>query len=129
MSEKSRFTGTFHKQLGKRAQTLLKSARRHLYHIYWSLRKQFGWKKSLLVLQKILRLFVNTLSADDKNCLLNRGNLTQSIQIQLSMKQNTFAQFFSAFLIFTLNSEHFQKKDDPHRRCISEITDSENVIR
>ena len=74
---------------------------------------------------KILRLLVNTLTADDKYSLLNRGNLTQPIQILLSQKQKTFSQFFSAFLKSTLNFEHFQKKDDPHSRCISEITVSE----
>ena len=73
----------------------------------------------MLMLCKILRLFVNTLTADDKYSLLNRDNLTQPIQILLSQKQKTFSQFFSAFLKSTLNFEHFQKKDDPHSRCIS----------
>ena len=80
---------------------------------------------SLLVLCKILRLFVNTLTADDKYSLLNRDNLTQPIQILLSQKQQTFSQFLSSFFKSTLNFEHFQKKDDPHSRCISEITVSE----
>ena len=79
----------------------------------------------MLVLCKILRLFVNTLTADDKYSLLNTDNLTQSIQTLLSQKQKTFSQFFSSFLKSTLNFEHFQKKDDPHSRCISEITVSE----
>ena len=43
-------------------------------------------------------------------------------QILLSQKQKTFPQFFSAFLKSTLNFEYFQKKDDPHSQCISEIT-------
>ena len=77
------------------------------------------------MLCKILRLFVNTLTADDKYSLLNRDNLTQSIQTLLSQKQKTFSQIFSSFLKSTLNFEHFQKKDDPHSRCISEITVSE----
>ena len=34
MSKKSRFKGSFGKQHGKRAQTLLKFAWQHLYHIY-----------------------------------------------------------------------------------------------
>ena len=71
---------------------------------------------------KILGLFVNTLTADDKYSLLNRDNLTQSIQTLLSQKPKAFSQFFSSFLKSTLNFEHFQKKDDPHSRCISEIT-------
>ena len=64
----------------------------------------------MLVLCKILRLFVNTLTADDKYSLLNRNNLTQSIQILLSQKQNPFSEFFSVFLKSTLNFEHFFKK-------------------
>ena len=64
----------------------------------------------MLVLRKILGLFVNTLSEDDKYCLLYRDNLTQPIQILLSQEQKTFALFLSAFLKSTLNFEHFQKK-------------------
>ena len=64
-------------------------------------------KKSVLVLCNILILFVNTLTADEKYSLLNRENLTQPIQILLSQKQNTFYQFFSAFLKGKLNFEHF----------------------
>ena len=64
----------------------------------------------MLVLCKILGLFVNTLSEDDRYCLLYKDNLLQPIQILLSQKQKTFSQFFSSFLKSTLNSEHFQKK-------------------
>ena len=79
----------------------------------------------MLVLCKILSLFVNTLTDDDKYSLLYRDNLMQPIQILLSQKQKTFSQFFSAFLKSTLNFEHSRKKDDPHSRCISQITVSE----
>ena len=79
MSKKSRFKGSFGKQHGKRAQTLLKFAWQHLYHIYWSLWRQLTCKKSLLVICKISRLFPNTMSADGKFSLVNRDNLTQSI--------------------------------------------------
>ena len=79
------------------------------------------------MLWKILRLFVNTLNPDDKYCLFNRDNLTQPIQILLSKKQNNFSQFFSAFPKSTLNFQHFRKKDDPHRGCISQIRDSEKA--
>ena len=83
----------------------------------------------MLVLCKILRLFVNTLTADDKYSLVNRGILTQRIQILISQKQNTFSEFFSSFLKYTLNFESFQQKDDPHSRCIFELTVSKKVIR
>ena len=79
----------------------------------------------MLVLRKILTLFVNTLTDDDKYSLLYRDNLTQPIQILLSQKKKTFSEFFSAFLKSTLNFAHFKKKDDIHRRCIFQITVSE----
>ena len=77
------------------------------------------------MLCKILRLFVKILNDDAKYSLLYRDNLTQPIHILLSQKQKTFSQFFSAFLKSTLNFEHSRKKDDPHSRCISQITVSE----
>ena len=65
------------------------------------------------------------MTPDDKYSLLNRDNLTQPIQILLYQKRNTFSEYFSAFLKSTLNFEHFEKKDDPHSRCIPEIMDFE----
>ena len=79
----------------------------------------------MLALCKILRLFVNTLTDDGKYSLLYRNNLMEPIQILLSHKQKTFSEFFSTFLKATLNFEHSGKKDDPHSRCISQITVSE----
>ena len=74
------------------------------------------------MLRKILRLFVNTETDDDKNCPLYRDNLTQPVQILLSQKKKTFSELFSAFYMSTLNFAHFRKKDDPHSRCLSQIT-------
>ena len=125
MSTKSRLKASFGNQQGKHAQILFKFAWQHLYQIYWLLWRQFICKKSLLVIWKISRLFRNSLSADGKYSLVNRDNLTQPIQMQLSRKQKTFSEFFSAFLKSSLNFEHFQKKDDSHRWGISEITESE----
>ena len=84
--------------------------------------RQLNCKKSLLVICKILRLFVNTFSAVDKYSLPNREYLTQTIQIQLSEKQKNFPSFFSPFSKSNLTFEHFQKKDDPHSLFISEAT-------
>ena len=77
------------------------------------------------MLCKILRLFVNTLTADDKYSVLNRDNLTQPIQRLLSQKQKTFSEYFSAFFKSTLNFVHFGENGDPDSRCISGITVSE----
>ena len=103
MPKRSRFKGSFKKQHGKCAKTLLKCQEQLLYHIYRSLLRQLSYKKSVLVICKIPRLFINTLSADGKNSLLNRDNLTQPIKMQLSGKQKTFSQFFAAFLKSRLN--------------------------
>ena len=59
------------------------------------------------------------MTADGKYSLLNRDNLTQPIQILLSPKQKNLSRFLFAFLKCTLTFKHFQKKDDPHSRCIS----------
>ena len=66
-------------------------------------------------MDKILRLFVNTLTVDENHYLLTRDNLTQNIQTQICQKQKTFYQFFVAFLKSILNFQHFPKEDDPHR--------------
>ena len=123
MSKKSRFSLPFKKQHSKQVPTLSKSERQHLCHIYWWMWRQLSCKKSSLVICKIFRIFLNTLSADDKYSLLNRENLRQRIQMQLSRKQKTFSQFFSSFLKCSLHFEHFQEKEDPHSWCITEVTD------
>ena len=66
------------------------------------------------MIHKILRPFVNTLTIDDKHYLLNRDNLTEPIQMQLSKKQKTFSQISFVFLNSLLNLNHLLKKDDPH---------------
>ena len=59
---------------------------------------------------KVLRLFVNTPTADDKYSVLSRDNSMQTIQMHLSQKQKTFSDFFCAFFKSTSNFEHFQTK-------------------
>ena len=83
----------------------------------------------MLVLRKILGLFVNTLSEDDRYCLLYKDNLLQPIQILLSQKQKTFSQFFSAFLKSTINSEHFQKKINLIADVFPKLPSAKKVIR
>ena len=77
------------------------------------------------MLFKLFRLFVKTLTDDEKYCVPYRANSTQPIQILLYLKQKTFSELFSPFLKSTLNFAHFLKKDDPHGRCISQIAVSE----
>ena len=125
MSKKYHFRGYFGERHSEREQALLKSGWQDLYHSHWSLLKQLGWKKSLLMICKVLKLFVNALTARDKYSLRDRHNLTQSIQMQLSEREKTLSPFSFAFFKSTLNFKHFPKKEDTHSWCISEIMDFE----
>ena len=129
MSKKAHFRGCFDDQCNKHAQTLLKSASQHLYQIHWSLPRNFSFERSLLFTVQVLGLVDNTLAADEKYPVLNRDNLTIPIQMQLSQKQKTFSQFFAALSKSRLNFKDFERKDNPHSFCSSEIKDSEYMIR
>ena len=129
MSKKSSFRRPFDMQHGRRAQALLKSASQHLDHIHSSLTNQLSSKKSFLLTCKILVLLVNTLADDEKHPIVNRDNLTIPIKMQLFQNQKTLCQFLAEFLKSSFNFKYFEEKGDTHRFCISEIKDSENVVR
>ena len=97
---KNPFQKTLPKATSKRVQTLLQSKQYLLYLIYWSLRTQLSWKKSLLHICKIWKLFVKTLTVDDKYSLLNRDTLPEQFQILLSEKQKAVLHIFLHFWNF-----------------------------
>ena len=66
------------------------------------------------MIYKIVRLFVNALTAIDKHYLLNRDNLRKPMQMQLSQKQKLFFNFFFEFSKSILNHKYFSKTEDPH---------------
>ena len=75
-----------------------------------------SWKKSALVWSEILRLFVNTLTADNK---YSRCNVHDAI---ISKTKD----FFSILNVPKWqNLEHFEKKDEYPSLIISEIKDCE----
>ena len=106
-------------------QTLLKSARHHYYPLFSSVRGKLSCKKWPSVWYKILRLFVNALTADDQYSDSNMQNFPQQFQMPLSQKQKVFSGFFIAFLKCAWNLEHFQKKDEYPSVINSEIIDAE----
>ena len=67
---------------------------------------------SALVTSEIFRLFVKTLTPDDKYSRRYMQILWKQIQTPLSQKQNTFCQFFIAFPKFASNLEHSEKKEE-----------------
>ena len=71
--------------------------------------KVIDLEKSLLETWNVLRLFVNSLTADDKYSLISKENWMQTIQRHLSQKQKIFSQFFSAFSESALNFQEFEK--------------------
>ena len=95
--KKSHFRLLFQKEHAKLVSNLFIFEWQHLHHIYWSIGRQFRVKKSLLVICKSLRLFVNTMSAVDKCSLPNRENLMQTIEMQLSQKLKAFCGFILNF--------------------------------
>ena len=89
---------------------MFKSERECVQHIYRLTARKFRGKKSLLVIWKSLRLFVNAMSAVDKCSLPNRDNLMQPIHMQLSEKLKTFSRFFNVFSKSRLSFEYIKKK-------------------
>ena len=72
--------------------------------------KAYKFEKSFLVICKILSLFVNTFTAYDKYSVLNKQYLLHPTHMQLTQKQKSFSQFFSAVWKSRLNFEHIQKR-------------------
>ena len=83
-----------------------------------------SWKKSALVWSEILRLFVNTFSADNKYPRCNVHHFAQQVQTPLSQKQKTFCRFFIAFRKMDEIYNILKKKDEYPSLIISEIMDS-----
>ena len=75
---------------------------------------------------KIVGPFIKGFNAGHKYSLFK--NLKKPIQTQLSQKPKLFYEFDSTFLKSRLNFKHFQQKDAPHSSCMSEITESKNVV-
>ena len=45
--------------------------------------------------------------------------------MQISTKPKTSSEFFNASIKYTLNFDYFEKKDQSHTLCITEIIDCE----
>ena len=60
---------------------------------------KFSWGMFLSEICKIFGLFFNTLTADSKYSLLNRNNLNQPIQMQLSSNKIVFPNSLYIFHI------------------------------
>ena len=85
LSKKRRFRTSFDSQHVKRSQTLVKSAWEYFYLFFFSsFWWELIWKISPLVIWKILGVFLNTFTADDRYPDWDYENLPLPIQMQLS---------------------------------------------
>ena len=75
----------------------------------------------------MLGFFRDTLPANVKFPFRDSENLVSPIQMQLSLKMETFSDFFVPFLQSTSNFKHFEKKDYGHSYFITEFTDCERL--
>ena len=125
MSRRSSFRTPFGNQRINWFQTPLKVARHHYYPFFPWIPGKVSWKKYDLFQSSILRLFSNTLTADDKYSCRIMQNFLPQLQTLLSEKRKTFSGFFIAFLKCAKNLEYFEKKDECPCLIVSEIIISE----
>ena len=120
------FRTPFGNQRVQEFQTLSKSALHHYYPIVPWIWDKLSWKKCRLVRFEILRLFVNTLAADDKYSRRYMRNFPQQIQTALSSKEkNLFLDFWLYFWILQQIWKTLKNKMSFLGWSMSEIIDSE----
>ena len=107
---------------------MLQLHRHHYFPILPRIRDKLSWKMSALVTSQIFRLFVNTLTPDDKYSRRNMQIFWQQFKTPLSQKGKTFCGFFIAFLKCAWNLEHSGKKEEYPSRIITEIIASERDV-
>ena len=83
---------------------------------------------SSLVTSEIFRLFVNTLTPDDKYCRRSMQIFLQQLQTPLSQKGKTFCPFVIVFLKCSWNFEHSEKEEEYNTLISSKIIASERDV-
>ena len=64
------------------------------------------------MIYKILGVFCNTSTGNEKYLFRGSKNLLSLIQIQVSLKPKTLSDFFASFLESTSNFQDLEKKDN-----------------
>ena len=83
---------------------------------------------SALVTSQIFRLFVNTLTPDDKYSRRNMQIFWQQFKTALSQKGKTFCGFFIAFVKCAQNLEHSEKIEEYPSVIITKLIASERDV-
>ena len=83
---------------------------------------------SALVTSEVFRLFVNTLTPDDKYSRRIILIFWQQLQTLLSQEENTFCQLLIAFPKCAWNLEHSEQKEEYPSLMTNEIIGSERDV-
>ena len=83
---------------------------------------------SALVKSEIFRLFVNTLTIDDKYSRRNMQIFWRQLQTPLSQKGKTFCQFLIMFLNCEWNLQRTENQEEYPSLIITEIIASERDV-
>ena len=83
---------------------------------------------SALVTSKIFRLFVNTLTPDDKYSRRYMQIFWKQLQTHFSQKEMAFFSFFISFLKSGWNLQNSEKKEEYPSLIITEIIVSEKDV-
>ena len=118
------FWKTFGSERVNESQKLLKSIEKYFDPTFSSFWSKLSFKKLFFIRSEILKLLVNTLTANYEYSRSNRENLQLQIQIKLSIKPWSFLMyFFFSFYDYTSNFQCSEKKDERHRPNVSEVID------
>ena len=99
LSQEHRFRTGFESQYVKDSQLLPQIPWERFYHVFLSFSVKLIRKMSPLVLEKILTVFVNTLTPNGKYPVEDFENLHFPIQMHLSEKPKSFSEFSFHFWI------------------------------
>ena len=107
---------------------MLKSARHHYFSLFPRIWDKLSSNKSFLVTSEIFRLFVKTLTPDEKHSRRNMQIFWQQLQTLLSQEKKTFCPFFITFPKWAWNLEHSEKKEEYPSLIIIEVIASERDV-
>ena len=79
-------------------------------------------------MSEIFRLFVKTLTPDEKFSLRNMQVFWQQLQTPLSRRGKTIFLFFIGYLKCAWNWEHSEKKEEYRNLIITEMIESERDV-
>ena len=124
-SKRSSFSTRFGNQHVNGFETLPKLPAHYYFSTFPRIWDKLSWKKSALVVSEIFRLFVNTLTPDDKYSCRNMQIFWQQLQTPLSQKGKFFCRLLIVFLKCAWNLQRSEKQEEYPSLIIVEIIASE----